>query len=99
MDLIYLHGAIKLNPTEDISPFCWATDTLVLDFLWHLLWVSKPEKIPLLAYFVTFIQQIPQIHLWCNTCWPIGSQYGNWVISSTYLSRSIGEALVWNQAC
>ena len=28
---------------EDISPFCGATDTLVLDFWWNLLWVSKPE--------------------------------------------------------
>ena len=26
-----------------MSPFCWATDTPVLDFWWHLLWVSKPE--------------------------------------------------------
>ena len=28
---------------EDISPFCGATDTPVLDFSWRLLWVSKPE--------------------------------------------------------
>ena len=28
---------------EDISPFCGATDTPVLDFWWCLLWVSKPE--------------------------------------------------------
>ena len=27
----------------DIGPFCWASDTLVLDFWWHLLAVSKPE--------------------------------------------------------
>ena len=28
---------------EDISPFCGATDTPVLDFWWCLLWVSKQE--------------------------------------------------------
>ena len=27
----------------DLSPFCGATDTTVLDFWWRLLWVSKPE--------------------------------------------------------
>ena len=30
---------------EDISPFCGATDTPVLDFWWCLLWFSKPEPI------------------------------------------------------
>ena len=32
---------------EDISPFCRVTDTPVLDFWWHLLWISKPEWAPL----------------------------------------------------
>ena len=27
---------------EDISPFCGATDTPVLDFWWRFPWVSKP---------------------------------------------------------
>ena len=27
----------------------------------------------------------PEIHLWCDTCWPLGSQYGGWAVSSTYL--------------
>ena len=27
---------------EDMSPFCGATDTRILDFWWHL-WISKPE--------------------------------------------------------
>ena len=31
----------------------------------------------------------PEIHLWCNTCWPLGGQHGSRVISSTYL-RGIG---------
>ena len=36
---------------KDISPFCRATDTPVLDFWWHLLWVSKPEGIYLVVSF------------------------------------------------
>ena len=31
------------NFWEDISRFCGATDTPVLDFWWTLSWVSKPE--------------------------------------------------------
>ena len=31
---------------EDMSPFCGATDTPVLDFWWCLSWVSKPGLIP-----------------------------------------------------
>ena len=27
-----------------------------------------------LACFVTYIQLIPQVHLWCDTCWPLDSQ-------------------------
>ena len=33
---------------EDMSPFCGATDTPVLDFWWRLPWVSKPGWIPCL---------------------------------------------------
>ena len=49
---------------EDISPFCGATDTPVLDFWWHPAWVSKPGWVPLLACFVACVSWIPQIHLW-----------------------------------
>ena len=35
-----------LNFFEDMSPFCGATDTPVLDFWWCLPWVSKPGWIP-----------------------------------------------------
>ena len=31
---------------EDISPSCRASDIPVMDFLWDLSWVSKPERIP-----------------------------------------------------
>ena len=26
------------------------------------------------------MQQNPQIHLWCGTCWPFGGQHGSWDI-------------------
>ena len=29
-----------------------------------------------LEYFITCMQWIPQIHLWCDTCWPLGDQRG-----------------------
>ena len=70
---------------EGISPFCRATDTPVLDFWWHLDWVSRPEWIPLHVWFDACMQQIPLNHLWCDTCWPLGRQHGNWAVSSTYL--------------
>ena len=36
---------------EDTSPFCGATDNPVLDFWWHLSWVSKPGWISCLCAF------------------------------------------------
>ena len=50
---------------------------LFLDFCWYQHWVSKPGWIPSLAYFITCAQQIPQIHPWCETCWPLGSQHSS----------------------
>ena len=32
---------------------------------------------PLLFCFLTCIQWIPQLHLWCNTCWSLDKQHGN----------------------
>ena len=57
---------------EDISPFCEATDTPVLDFWWHLPWVSKPGLIPSLACFVTM--EFSESPLVWHTCWSLGSQ-------------------------
>ena len=36
------HNSFLKKFLEDISYFCGATDTPVLDFLWRLPWVSKP---------------------------------------------------------
>ena len=65
---------------DDISPFCGTTDTLVLDFWWSLSWVSKPGSIPSLVCFVAYVQQNPQVYLWCDTCWPLCSKHGSQAI-------------------
>ena len=46
---------------EDISPFCGATDTPVLDFWWCLPWVSKPGWNRFLRAFS---------HVWSSD-WPL----------------------------
>ena len=75
-----------------MSLFCGATDTPVSDFWWHLFWVSKPEWVlpySSLAEAYMLHYMFPEIHFWCNTCQPLGSQHGSQAISSTYL-RCIG---------
>ena len=82
-----------LNILEDISPFHGTTDTPVLDFTWHLPWVSKPGWIPfcMLSHLCD-----SQIHLWCNTCWLYRGQHGSQVFLIHILvnvSASIGGVL------
>ena len=43
---------VFLNFLEDTSPFCGSTDTIVLDFWSHLLWVSKLEWAVLFTFGV-----------------------------------------------
>ena len=92
-----------------MGPFCGATDTPILDFWWRLLWVSKPEWVlpySSLAEVYLLRYTFPEIHLWCDTCQPLGSQHGNWAISSTYLQGIGGtqnqelscHCSVWDQA-
>ena len=73
---------------EDMSPFCGATDIPVLNFWWRLLWVPKPEWVlPFSSLAEAYMLQYRflQIHLWCDTCRPLGSQHGGRAVSSTYL--------------
>ena len=58
----------------DISPFYGATHTPVVDFWWHVPWLSKQGWIP---FCVPSHLCDPQINLWCNTCWLYGGQYGS----------------------
>ena len=90
---------LYLKFLEDIIFFCGATDTLILDFWWYLPCVSILGWIPSLVCFITYMQQIPQIYLCCDTCWSLGGYHGSWVISSMYLQISIGRAQVQDQAC
>ena len=64
---------------EDISPYCGATDTPALDFLWRLSWVSHLAEVYTLC-------KLSKIHLWWDTCWPLfgGHKYflwGHWCAS------------------
>ena len=64
--------------------FGGATDTPILDFWWCFLWVSKPEWVlpySSLAEAYMLHYMFPEIHLWCNTCWPLGGKHGSRAIS------------------
>ena len=66
----YFRSFLK-KKIEDKSPFCGATHTPVLDFLWHLPWVLKPGYIPcLLSHLCN-----PHVHIWCVTCWLYRGQH------------------------
>ena len=58
-------------------PFCKATDTLILNFWWCLLWVSKVEWAALLYLVGHACCMFPEIHLCGETCRPLCSQYGS----------------------
>ena len=60
-------------------PFYGATDTPVLDFWWHFLWVSKPEWASLFALGggIHTWHTFPEIHLWCDTCRTLDVQHGS----------------------
>ena len=37
----------------------------------------KARVDPSLVCFIACMQWIPDIHLWCDTCWPLGGQHGS----------------------
>ena len=65
---------VKKKFLEDIGLFYEATDTSVFDFWWRLPWILKPGWISSLVCYLTCMQQNPQIHLWCDTWWPLGGK-------------------------
>ena len=84
-----------------MSPFCGATDTPILDFWWRLLWVLKPEWVLPYSSLVeayVLLYMFPEIHLWCDTCQPLGGQHGSRAVSSTYL-QGIGGTQNWELSC
>ena len=70
-------------------PFLCATDTSVLDFWWHILWVSKPEWAALFTLWQRCMwYTFPKIHLWCDTFAGIYCQYSDLLLSlHVYFSR------------
>ena len=65
------------------SLFFWRTPVLFVEPLLPLFWTSvtyalsfKARVDLFFACFVTCMQWIAHIHLWCATCWPLGSQHG-----------------------
>ena len=69
---------------EDMSPFCGATDTPVLDSGDVSSGLQSQNGQPYLSLQRHMCYMFPEIHLWCDTC-----QHGSRDISSTYL-RGIG---------
>ena len=71
---------------DDMSPFSGATDTPVFGLL-----VTSPLgfKARVGSLICTRLRHMcymfPEIHLWCDTCPPLGSQHGTQAVSSTYL--------------
>ena len=74
-----------------MSPFCMATDTSVLDFWWTSLLSFKARVDPLLVCFAACVHWIPEIHLWCDTCWPLDGQHDSWSYSPTCYICSRGR--------
>ena len=64
-----------------------------------LPWISKQSGYPCIACFPTCMQQNPQIHLCCYTCWSFCSQNSAWAIPIMYLWISIGRTQVWDLLC
>ena len=58
----------------------------------------KARMDPLLVCFLTCAQWIPQIHLWCDTCWPLDSQYGSQSRSLHACSRCRIPRFDWETA-
>ena len=79
----------KKNILEDISPFSWATDTPVFGLMvTTALGFKAGVDLSLVCCFVACVWWIPQIHLWCDTSWPLGSQHGSrTVFWSTFLAQ------------
>ena len=56
--IVHIYTFLKIF-LEDMSPFCGATDTPVLDFWWCLLWVSKPEWAALFELAEMYLLHVP----------------------------------------
>ena len=78
---------------EDISSFCGATDTPVLDFGWRLAWVSKPGWSPHLRAFLPTCNGFPRF-----TSGVTPAAFSTHIPRSTDMSRSISGAWIHDLA-
>ena len=62
-----------LKCLEGISPFYFGS-WYPLQVTSALYFISRMDSA--LACFITYLQWIPQIYLWCNTCWLLDGQHG-----------------------
>ena len=44
------------------------------------LWFQSKGRFHNLYVSLLACKRVPQIPLWCNTSWPLGSQYGGWAV-------------------
>ena len=61
----------------------WRTKVLLWGHWYSYYWLLVTSALdfkPLLTFFVTCVQLIPQAHLWCDTCWPLGGQHCSWAV-------------------
>ena len=64
-------------------------------------WCQSPAG-SLTCVLIICVEWIPQIHLWCDTCWSLDGQYGSWALSIHILAQvyiSIGRTRNRDQLC
>ena len=84
---------------EDISPFCGATKTPVLDFWWCLPWLLKPGWIFLLVCFIACMHWFLRFTSSVASADLSAANVAAEPFWSTYLHTSIGKACVQEWAC
>ena len=67
--VFFLTWRISVFFVRLLVPLFWTSGNV-------FIWILISEWFPSLHFLLHFLQQQNlQIHLWCNTCWPIGGQY------------------------
>ena len=77
-------GSLCLYTFFNFSKQFWWTSVLLVGTLMPLFWTSGDVCTVFQSHsivcFVTYMQWIPQIHLWCDINWPLDSQHGSQVL-------------------
>ena len=83
-----LRSVFLIKFLGDTSPFFGATDSSGFGLLVTSALGFKARVDPSLGCFLACVHWIPQIHIWCVTCWPLDGQHGNRALSIYILSFS-----------